>query len=257
MPSPIERFHAFPKQKLEDRLTLRSGSYRDYQALAEHHYRAARPATFMRTLVLEYAQPTVVGRFLQRRDEKQIAAVLVESLPSLGCRLRDVATARRYADLINVKQRARALNAEVRCISRVIVAPQWRGLGLAVRLVREALATATTPVTEAIAAMGNVHPFFERAGMTPFRAARSECDARLIAALQSVAMSELDLAMVDRFEQSIAALPTAPRQLVWRELQLWYRRTMLRPPADQRDMVDAARRWLLCDAVYYVKVNAR
>lgn len=60
------------------------------------------------------------------------------------------------------------LNAEVRCISRVIVHPSFRGLGIGVGLVRHALDTATTPYTEAIAAMGWVHPLFEKAGMEAF-----------------------------------------------------------------------------------------
>ena len=59
------------------------------------------------------------------------------------------------------------LNAEVEWISRVIVHPTYRGCGLAVRLVRHALATAPVPVVEALAAMGKIHPFFARAGMQP------------------------------------------------------------------------------------------
>lgn len=255
MASLMQRVHAGNWARIEDHLVLRSGSFRDYQLLAEHHYRASRPATLMRVLVLEHVQPTVVGRFIGRKNETQIAAVLIESLPSLGCRLRDEATGRRYADLMGVRQRARALNAEVRCISRVIVAPQWRGLGLAVRLVREALKTATTPVTEAIAAMGNVHPFFERAGMTAYRAARSECDARLIAALHAVGLTELNLAMTSRCLESIAALTVQEQRFLWREMQRWHQRTMLRKEEDQCEMVEAARRWLLCDAVYYLKVR--
>lgn len=255
MKSVMERFHAFPTPKIEEQLVLRSGSYRDYQMLAEHHYRAARPATLMRVLVLEHAKPGVISRFVNQRSESQVVGVLVESLPSLSCHLRDEATGRRYANLMSMKQRARALNAEVRCISRVIVAPQWRGLGLAVRLVRHALEAATTPVTEAIAAMGNVHPFFERAGMLPYRAARSECDARLIAALRSVALSELDLAMAHRFVERVEAMEVSQRRWIWREMERWHRRTMMRKATDSREMVDGARRWLLCDAVYYLKVR--
>jgi GNAT superfamily N-acetyltransferase len=47
----------------------------------------------------------------------------------------------------------------------VIVHPQFRGLGIASQLVRRICDECPTRYVEAIAAMGEVHPFFERAGM--------------------------------------------------------------------------------------------
>ncbi len=250
-----QRFYAVKQHGIEESLALRCGTRKDYLALSEHHYRAACPATFMRVLVLEHDQPTVVGRFLNRKGEKQIVGVLVESLPSLSCRLRDEATARRFASISNRKMRARALNQEMRCVSRVVVHPQWRGLGLAVKLVKHALQSATTMMTEAIAAMGKVNPFFEHAGMTPYHAVQSEVDARLIAALDRVSIAAVDLAMMDRVIARITALPIAERQFIERELNRWHQRTMLQREGDLRDHIAAARQWLLCDAVYYLKVH--
>ena len=93
-----------------------------------------------------------------------MAAVLVVSPPVPSVRGRNVATRRRYV----MKDRRAALarlNAEMECISRVVVHPMFRGLGLAGRLVRHALATAETPFVEALAAMGKIHPLFLRGGM--------------------------------------------------------------------------------------------
>lgn len=241
---------------VEDELSLCTGGLADFLTLCEHHYRAARPATMTRVLALRRRSPTVADRFLSRPAESQTVAVLVESLPSLGCRLRDEATAGRYASLRGMARRARALNAEVRCISRVIVHPQWRGLGLAVRLVKCALHTATTPLTEAIAAMGSVHPFFRKAGMTPYQAARSEADARLIAAMHSAGLNELGLALIDRFAAQMQSLDAPAQRLVQRELERWFAKTMMRRPADLREQLVAARRWLLCEPVYFLHVNA-
>ena len=53
-------------------------------------------------------------------------------------------------------------------ISRVIVHPIYRSQGLSVRLVRHILRTSPAPLVEALAVMGRFHPFFERAGMTPY-----------------------------------------------------------------------------------------
>jgi len=241
---------------IEDELELCAGSAADYRALREHHYRAARPATMTRVLALRLNRSSVAGRFLRRREEPQTVAVLVESLPSLGCRLREEATGGRYAAVRGMSQRARALNAEIRCISRVIVHPQWRGLGLAVRLVKAALATATTAATEAIAAMGSVHPFFERAGMTAYRAAGREQDARLIAALHRAGLNELDVAVVDRFAERLASLDAPSRGLVQRELKRWFAKTMCRPSNELREQFVAARQWLISDPVYFLHVNA-
>ena len=63
-------------------------------------------------------------------------------------------------------EKLRWINAHVRTISRVIVHPQFRSLGIASQLVRRVLLDCPTRYVEAVAAMGAVHPFFARAGMT-------------------------------------------------------------------------------------------
>jgi ABC-type ATPase with predicted acetyltransferase domain len=64
------------------------------------------------------------------------------------------------------RERLRWANENVRTISRVIVHPQFRGIGVAAEVVRCVLEGCPTRWVEAVAAMGKVHPFFERAGMT-------------------------------------------------------------------------------------------
>ena len=97
----------------------------------------------------------------------EVAAVLVVSPPVLCCRGRNVATGKRY---VSPDRRASTglLNAEIECISRVVVHPIYRSCGLAVRLVRHALRTTQMPLIEALATMGAIHPFFERGGMSAF-----------------------------------------------------------------------------------------
>ena len=50
-------------------------------------------------------------------------------------------------------------------ISRVIVHPKYRGIGVGTMLVRETLKLAGTPYVEALAVMARYNPFFEKAGM--------------------------------------------------------------------------------------------
>lgn len=239
-------------------LRLGEGTMDDYRALARHHYRSGKPAVATRVLVLRHAAPTVVGRFLSRGDESAVVAVLVESMPTLSCRLRDAALRNRYGPWLDAAQRARLLNDEVRCISRVVVEPRWRGQGAAVRLVRHALATATTPVTEALAAMGRVTPFFEKAGMTAYRRPPHAHDARLSAALATIGLTPHDLAATRVVWRMIESLPEHRRTWLVRELERWHRASYGGYAPDGGDALRwlrAAGERLLVRPVYYVHVR--
>jgi GNAT superfamily N-acetyltransferase len=63
------------------------------------------------------------------------------------------------------RERAAFVNAHVRTVSRVVVHPQFRGLGLASELVRKLIDVCPTRYVEASAVMAHVHPFFAAAGM--------------------------------------------------------------------------------------------
>ncbi len=147
------------------RWPISRGTIRDYHELAGFHYLAGPPACHKRVYVVRRPHS---GRRCRWRDlaGADLAAVLVISPPLLTVRGRDIATAGRYSDS-DCREATSRLNREMECISRVIVHPTYRGSGLAERLVRHALATAQTPFVEALAAMGRVHPFFEKAGMAP------------------------------------------------------------------------------------------
>lgn len=242
-----------------DSLQLSTGSIRDYAALCEFHYRARRPATVTRVLTLRDARPTVVGRFLRRPAEPRVVAVLVESLPQLRCLLRDHALGDRYAAVRSLRARARLLSAELRCISRVVVHPQFRGQGLAVRLVRAALADPATPFTEALAAMGHVNPFFAHAGMTPYHRPPHPFDQRLLDALASLNLHATDLPDTAKLLRMLDAPAPGPGPLLRRELVTWHHRlhrstrstAALAPP----DILRAAQQRLLCQPVYYLRVG--
>ena len=254
--SLASRFAALPAPHPADALRLRPGSLADYAALAEYHYKARKPATALRVLVLEDRRPTVVGRFLSRPDQTKVVAVLVESLPSLSCRMRDYALRDRYGGHLAPKPRAMLLNEEVRCISRVVVDPTWRGLGLAVRLVKSALAEPTTRYTEALAAMGKVNPFFERAGMTAYPRPAHAHDARLIAALARLGFAARDLATLEATWQRLEKRDEPDQRWFKKELHRWYRLNAGRAAThetDPRHQLVVARERLLLEPVYYLK----
>ncbi|MEX0885635.1 MAG: hypothetical protein WD009_04270, partial [Phycisphaeraceae bacterium] len=186
-----------------------------------------------------------------------VAGVLVESMPALRCAMREWAMGDRYGSWLSGGERAKLLAAEVRCISRVVIEPRWRGLGLAVRLVQWALNTAQTPVTEALAAMGRVNPFFERAGMTAYPRPTHETDARLIAAMHRVGVEVVDLASRARVEARLAALATGEQRWFERELLRWWRSGAGRCQGggDVGAAIEAARDRLVCQPIYYLRAR--
>ena len=163
-----------------------AGTMRDYEALAGFHYRRGRPAGVVRVWTARYR-----GEGMRRKDSQEmraaggaVAGVLVEARPVLNCALRGMALGGRYAgaekDLLAV-----LLNEEVRTIARVVVAPQFRGIGVGTELVRQALAHAQTRYVEALAVMGRVAPFFEKAGMRRYERPPGPEVVRLLAAVEA------------------------------------------------------------------------
>jgi ABC-type iron transport system FetAB ATPase subunit len=188
--------------------TISTGSLADYDALAHHHYRASRPATRVLIRVAHLRVP--------HTPEPVRAAVLVVSMPTLNAAWRQAAWPGRYT-LGPKPLRAQRLNAELRCLSRVIVDPRCRGLGLARTLVADYLARPLTPRTEAVAAMGRLCPFFARAGMTPIPCLPSPADARLADALHA---RGIDPALLLRPADALAACDDP---FLARELRTWQR----------------------------------
>jgi len=178
--------------------------------------------------------------------------VRVGGRPVLNCAIRDAALGDRYGSWLCPKQRAALINAEVRTISRVIIDPRWRGLGLSVRLVQHALATRTTPVTEALAAMGHVCPFFARAGMHAFPRPPHAYDQRLLDALQHVGQS-LDLAASEW-----VTLADADRRFITRELRRWTRQAARgKAPDEPAQQLALARQRLRFAPVYYIHCQSQ
>ena len=58
------------------------------------------------------------------------------------------------------------MNEKFAIISRVVVHPKYRTIGLGAKLVKETMPLVGLPFIEAIAVMAQYNPFFEKAGMT-------------------------------------------------------------------------------------------
>ena len=192
------------------------------------------------------------------RDSGTLIGVTVYSRSPLSLSARDRATGGRYgtAGLGRVAI-AHLINEELRIISRVVIAPNWRGLGLAARLVAETMPQVGTPYIEALAAMGQMHPLFVRAGMTAYPQPPAEEGERLRAALEAAGISRTDRRSAGALERILAALAPDARDLAERELARWARSYLAaknhktnRP--DRRRILELAARHLDSSPVYYL-----
>lgn len=186
-------------------VNIHPGTLADYRPFADLHYRAGRPATCVRVLVAR----------LEALAEP--AGVLVVSMPTLNGAWRSLAWPGEYD---NSRPGALTrLNAEVRCISRVIVDPRCRARGVAGALVRAYLARPLTRRTEAIAAMGAACPLFLRAGMREWCPPPARRDVRLIDAIESI--EGLRPWMLADVQDTLAIIDAHPR--LEKALRTWAR----------------------------------
>lgn len=164
---------------------ISTGTRADFDALASQHYRGSLPVAIKHILVARDA------------ESGELFGVLSISRPTLNDSWRSLAWPDLFPPGLTPRQRAHRINTHVRIISRVIVAPAKRSLSIARDLVAHYLAHPLTHCTEALAAMGDIVPFFERAGMRPITLPISRRDRTLLHHLTQHSITPLDLAGLD------------------------------------------------------------
>jgi len=118
------------------------GTRQDYYQLAGFHYRSHKVAA--------------VHKIFRLKRGEELCGVVVYSYPPSAC------FGRR---MVLPRMSMRELNQNLSIITRVVVHPKYRTIGLGHKLVRETLEHVGTPYVETVAVMAKYNPFFERAGM--------------------------------------------------------------------------------------------
>jgi hypothetical protein len=175
------------------KLEIVPGDIDDYQALAHYHYRETRLGPYAAIFAL--------------KGTKTIG-VIVYTMPSPSLELRNIATGDFFVGLDKAAQLS-LINKNIRCIGRVIIEPRFRSLGLASRLVRETMPKMDMPIIEAMAVMGLVNPFFEKAGMKAYKAKTPARCVQLIEALSLVGIEKKDLIDPQEVQQKLQRLAVA------------------------------------------------
>ncbi|MEM0050371.1 MAG: ABC transporter ATP-binding protein [Candidatus Bathyarchaeia archaeon] len=123
-------------------MRIEEGTTEDWKKLAHFHYRSHRLPT-----------PRKIFR-LMRGEE--LCGVIVYSYPPPTCFGRRLVLPR-----MSIKE----LNEKLSTISRVVIHPKYRSIGLGQKIVKETLPLCGTPYVEMIAVMAKYNPFAEKAGM--------------------------------------------------------------------------------------------
>ena len=165
----------YPKAKaancsLTKQMTIKQGTLQDYKALSQFHYRTG------------HCPPPRKIFALKRRSET--CGVIVYSYPSPMCFGRNQVW----------KGSLQQLQRQISTISRVVIHPKYRSIGLGAKLVGETLAQAGTPCVEAVAVMARYNPFFEKAGMR--KIAESKPSVPVAAALEQLGNLGFDVALL-------------------------------------------------------------
>jgi ABC-type lipoprotein export system ATPase subunit/GNAT superfamily N-acetyltransferase len=127
---------------LVEEMHIEPGVLDDWRRLAGFHYRSHKVAATREIFCL--------------RRGYELCGVIVYSYPPIAC------FGRRQ---VLPKMTIQELNKKLSIISRVVVHPKYRSIGLGAKLVRETLARAGTPYVEMVAVMAKYNPFAEKAGM--------------------------------------------------------------------------------------------
>ena len=228
-----------------ENLQIVPGCLDDYKRLARYHYRGS------------HLGPASAIFVLSRAGCKTPVGVIIYSNAPAVLELRNIATNHVFVGLDKNTQLG-LINANIRRISRVIIEPRFRGLGLASQLVRETMPLVNVPIVEALAVMGWVNPFFEKAGMKAYKAQPSAACVQFIEALSIIGVEQDKLIDAEQVQQKLERLGDRKARFV--EYQI---RHFLKSHGRRRDMPPGLERTqyiltkLTARPVYYIWFNPK
>ncbi len=197
------------KCRLLNHLRIAAADRAIYEELAAFHYRGSTlgPVTNIFAIIDEHPL---------RRAMAAAAGVIVYRPPVPNLAIRNAVTGGYFSGLDRASGLS-LLNEYVRCISRVIIDPRYRGLGLSSWLVAETMPKIGAAMIESMSVMGQFHPFFERAGMRAFTPVPDIKTERMAAALETVGIDENLWADSQTVHEKIRQLPTEQRDFLEQE----------------------------------------
>ena len=180
-------------------LKIVPGTIADYKPLARFHYRESRTGPVAAVYKIIDTHPT-------REQIEPVVGIIIYSMPACSVQLRNIATKGLFTKLGSANANMQLVNQNIRTIARVVIEPRYRALGLSYELVKKTMPLLNMPYIEALAVMGKVNPFFERAGMMKFEAPEPLRSVKLQAALSTIGIEQTDLVDIEKTHNKLQSL---------------------------------------------------
>ena len=193
-------------------LKIVSGSIADYKSLARFHYRDSR--TGFTTAVYK-----IIDTHPMREQIEPVVGIIIYSMPACSVQLRNVATEGLFNKLGSGSATMQLVNNNIRTIARVVIEPRYRALGLAHELVQKTMPLLNMPYIEALAVMGKVNPFFEKAGMMKFEGTEPPRAVKLRAAMSAVGIEQIDLVDIERTHSKLQRLNEKAKSFIEKQIR--------------------------------------
>jgi hypothetical protein len=219
--------------------------------MASYHYRDSSLGPYAAIFAIK-----AVGKLAIRLSNIP-AGVIVYTMPTAALELRNIALGGILSGL-DRKSRLNFINENVRTISRVIIEPRFRSLGLASRLVKETMEKIDVPVIEALAVMGYVNHFFEKAGMTSYEAPLPARCEQMKEAFELAGIGENELIDARQVQRKIERLGKKQAVFLERQIQSFlqsYGRRRKMPPGLERTRYVISK--LTDRPIYYIKIKTQ
>lgn len=139
---------------LKSQLTIQEGTKRDYLVLNDYHY-LNTPLPPIKKIYTIRPKPATEHWYCSgfqgpAYGHASLIAVIVYTSPLRDLRARTVATSGFFKQPATLSERLRLINKNILYVSRLVVDPRYRRLGLADWLWRETLKLQTIPIVESL-----------------------------------------------------------------------------------------------------------
>ena len=192
-------------------LKIVPGTIADYKGLARFHYRDGRTGPVA-------AVYKIIDTHPMREQMEPVVGVIVYSMPACSVQLRNIATEGLFTKLGSSCANMQLVNQNIRTIARVVIEPRYRALGLAYELVEKTMPMLNTAYIEALAVMGKVNPFFEKAGMMKFEGTEPMRSVKLRQALSAIGIEQTELVDIERTHDRLQNLSEKAKGFIERHI---------------------------------------
>lgn len=192
---------------------IEEGTRDDWKKLSHYHYRNTGTVAMITGIYRVMWRDEIVGVQIYARPPLQVAArnkVFGTRYRFVSKETRSLATAR--------------INNEIDRVSRTVIHPTFRGMGLAQKLFRTTMPLRRMRVIEASATMAAINPYHERCGMTAVQMRPTDMTERVLSAIRAIGASDQEILNPAALLRRVESQPPKGRAFVIKEMLYYLKR---------------------------------